>query len=402
VFKDGILTATGTDGKDSFYFSSRGANKLAVYYNNKELGLFDIAGLKKLVCTTGAEADQIYIGNVTSVPTLLDTGDGDDHIYASIGNDTIYAGNGHDNITALGGNDLIYAGEGDDLISGNDGKDRVYGENGNDRTWGGAGNDWVDGGLGKDIVHGGDGVDTVSYAERVHPVLVDATGTGKGEQNDDGEAGELDFIDGDNEVIIGGKGNDVLQGSADPNNNFGATFNANNKLVGGAGNDTLIGLDGNDTLDGGRGTDIFQGGDGIDLADYSQRSESMRLSNDGVANDGTKKERDNINGDVENIAGGTGNDVITGSGQANLLIGNSGHDTLYGLGGNDTLIGSAGLDQLFGGDGDDTLNTKDLVLTKKMKGKTRTRAIAAARDIADGGAGTDTTVHDQSDTLKMI
>lgn len=66
---------------------------------------------------------------------------------------------------------------------------------------------------------------------------------------------------------------------------------------------------------------------------------------------------------IENAAGGAGNDTITGNALANVLTGNGGNDTLTGLGGDDSLRG---------GGGDDTLSGR------------------AGNDTIDGGAGTDT------------
>jgi serralysin len=55
----------------------------------------------------------------------------------------------------------------------------------------------------------------------------------------------------------------------------------------------------------------------------------------------------------ENIAGGSGNDTLTGNFLANILVGNAGNDTLSGGGGRDILIGGLGLDTLNGGEDED-------------------------------------------------
>jgi serralysin len=47
---------------------------------------------------------------------------------------------------------------------------------------------------------------------------------------------------------------------------------------------------------------------------------------------------------IENAAGGSGSDVITGNAAANILRGGAGADRLNGLGGSDTLIGGSGKD----------------------------------------------------------
>ena len=85
------------------------------------------------------------------------------------------------------------------------------------------------------------------------------------------------------------------------------------------------------------------------------------------ANDGEAGELDSINADIENVIGGSGNDVIDASlsklashmlqGMAgdDTLIGSDLADTLYGGLGNDILQGGKGVDTLYGGDGNDTL-----------------------------------------------
>jgi Ca2+-binding RTX toxin-like protein len=58
---------------------------------------------------------------------------------------------------------------------------------------------------------------------------------------------------------------------------------------------------------------------------------------------------------IENLIGGSGDDLLTGNNLDNVLNGSDGNDTLYGNDGNDTLIGGRGDDWLYGGNGDDLL-----------------------------------------------
>ncbi|HMR33052.1 MAG TPA: M10 family metallopeptidase [Geminicoccaceae bacterium] len=58
---------------------------------------------------------------------------------------------------------------------------------------------------------------------------------------------------------------------------------------------------------------------------------------------------------IEDAAGGSGNDSITGNGRANRLDGNDGSDDLFGGSGDDELSGGGGQDDLVGGEGDDEL-----------------------------------------------
>ena len=59
---------------------------------------------------------------------------------------------------------------------------------------------------------------------------------------------------------------------------------------------------------------------------------------------------------IENIYGGSGNDILIGNSLNNALYGDGGDDVLSGGDGNDALNGGAGADALDGGDGNDSLN----------------------------------------------
>jgi subtilisin family serine protease len=62
-----------------------------------------------------------------------------------------------------------------------------------------------------------------------------------------------------------------------------------------------------------------------------------------------------VDASIENVIGGLGSDVVTGSARANLLQGRDGNDTLSGGSGSDDLRGSNGADRLDGGTGRDVL-----------------------------------------------
>lgn len=58
---------------------------------------------------------------------------------------------------------------------------------------------------------------------------------------------------------------------------------------------------------------------------------------------------------IEDAAGGSGNDTITGNDRANDLEGNNGSDHLFGGNGDDDLSGGDGQDEIVGGSGDDEM-----------------------------------------------
>jgi|GEM_PF-2236199 len=113
-------------------------------------------------------------------------------------------------------------------------------------------------------------------------------------------------------------------------------------LIGTAGADYILGLSGNDTIRGGKGADLLSGGDGSDTLSY-QGSAAVTVNLALNTASGGDAAGDKIAG-FENLIGGAGNDVLTGSGLINRLNGGGGNDTLTGLVGKDTLTGGTGSD----------------------------------------------------------
>ncbi|MBL8701647.1 MAG: calcium-binding protein [Alphaproteobacteria bacterium] len=169
----------------------------------------------------------------------------------------------------------------------------------------------------------------------------------------------------DNDVLVGGLGRDTISG--------------------GDGNDILIGAVGNDTLIGGAGDDNLVGGSGIDMASYrtSTAGVTVDLSVSGPQDTGGAGVDNLVS--IENVTGGTGDDVLTGDAGANVLAGYLGNDNLDGGAGDDVLAGGAGDDLMDGGAGFDTASydgiTGDLVVSLALDG---------AQDT--GAAGSDTLV----------
>jgi Ca2+-binding RTX toxin-like protein len=157
-------------------------------------------------------------------------------------------------------------------------------------------------------------------------------------------------------------------------------------LIGGSGNDLLTGGSANDRLIGGLGADTLDGGDGADIVEYTDRTRaaygatrklrrvlSVTATLDATANDGFTGESDFILGNVENLLGGQGNDVLVGNAAANLLAGGRGADTIRGLGAADLIFANRETDPADG-----------------------------LPDLIDGGDGTDTVVGDALDVLSNV
>ena len=224
----------------------------------------------------------------------------------------------------------IEGGDGADILIGSDSNNLILGDGGNDTIRGLGGDDTMIGGLptvpDADLLDGGAGADTVNYFESSAPVNVSLDGVAN-----DGSAGELDNVI-NTENIVGGNGADTLTGNASSN--------------------VIRGLGGDDTIAGGGGADVIDGGTGTDTATYADHLTAVTVSLDGLANDGSTGELDNVI-NTENLVGGGGSDTLTGSAGPNFLRGLGGNDQLRGLAGNDLLIGDAGTDLADGGAGSD-------------------------------------------------
>jgi Ca2+-binding RTX toxin-like protein len=173
------------------------------------------------------------------------------------------------------------------------------------------------------------------------------------------------------DTLIGDGGSDLLDGNAGADRLEGGA--GVDELLGDGGRDVLLGENGDDALDGGGDDDIMRGGLGTDRATYGTRTHGVKVSLDGIANDGTiaTAETDNVESDVENITGSGGDDVLIGSLVINRLYAGKGDDTVYGGGGADDLYGEQGEDELSGGAGNDRIYGNP------------------GNDVLDGGAGGD-------------
>jgi Ca2+-binding RTX toxin-like protein len=161
-------------------------------------------------------------------------------------------------------------------------------------------------------------------------------------------------------TINGGPGSDAITGSLGDDQIDG----------GGGGIDTLNGGVGQDLLtdgdtSGAADDDVINGGPGGDILSYSSRTAPVVVNLGGKLPSGTPKgERDRVV-NVEEVAGGSADDVLVaggafvslnGAGGDDRLIGGPARDQLAGGFGRDRLIGNGGGDSMFGGSGDDWLS----------------------------------------------
>ena len=276
------------------------------------------------------------------------------------------AGSVFENINGGSGNDTLTANLLGNTLTGNGGNDMLTGRSGDDSLVGGLGDDTYVFGtattLEADTVTEGTsaGMDTLSFSTLTTDVLLNlgtsAVQTVHANRTLKLNAGSV-F-----ENINGGSGNDTLTANL-----------LGNTLTGNGGNDMLTGRSGDDSLVGGLGDDTYVFGTattleadtvtegtsaGMDTLSFSTLTTDVILSVGTTAVQTVHANRTltlNSASVFENIAGGSGNDTLTGNLLANILVGNAGNDTLNGSGGRDILIGGLGLDTLNGGEDEDIL-----------------------------------------------
>ncbi|HEY0026620.1 MAG TPA: M10 family metallopeptidase C-terminal domain-containing protein, partial [Allosphingosinicella sp.] len=199
------------------------------------------------------------------------------------------------------------------------------------------------------------------------------------------------------ENAVGGSAGDTMRGNV-----------GSNRLSGGAGDDVLDGRAGGDTLVGGTGNDIYFVDDAADMV--------VEADGEGVDHVNSSAARFTVGAFVETLTAiGTGEQILTGNAQGNVITGNMvAANTLDGGGGADRLVGgsfndSYGIDddgdQIADSGGIDTvLASVSYTLAADMERLTLTGTAAvngtgnahdnilkgnAAANVLDGGAGAD-------------
>jgi Ca2+-binding RTX toxin-like protein len=392
-----------------------------------------------------------------------------DVIVGTKGADSLVGTDGDDTLRGRGGDDSLDGGLGSDLIYGNAGGDFLDGGAGADTLLGGFGNDTyrVDDAADRTVDKADGGVDTVVSTvdwvldARIENLVLDGDvnallhGTGTSQDNvlsasfgrvsleglegNDTIVGAFHVSPGIADTLLGGAGNDSIQGGD-------GSVHAD-LLYGGLGNDTLRshggelhGEDGDDlliggpvhgpknvgdSLDGGAGQDTLQGGsycdggDGNDLIDTGQGLLVVgglgddTISGAGGGSNGYQVEAGEGN-DVIAVAGNTGLKLSCGDGQDTADVTNAsyiavdaglGDDvvkasagsqaTLSGGEGNDALtVSAANAATVFGGLGNDTLTARggSHVDLRGGDGLDSLMAVDAGIAVLEGGAGSDTFV----------
>lgn len=265
---------------------------------------------------------------------LIDGGDGDDNLMGYAGDDVLFGRAGSDTLSGDESNDTLFGGDGDDHLWGDERGETVrYSGHGDDTLTGGNGNDELYPQGGTDVVRGGAGVDGANYVEYVDPVY----GTSSSIrvtldwQANDGPPGDGDSIgpDGDVEdlsspgassaesvVLVGNNVANVLEtraardtavvlvdGGGGPDTlisggGSGPAF----ELIGGLGDDVIQGSAHREVITGGAGSDTITADGGIDIVEPGRGQDNV----DGGSGDDTIDAGD---GEVDQVRCGPGDDV---------------------------------------------------------------------------------------------
>lgn len=198
--EEGNDTLIGSLGTDTVW-GGEGNDTLAGSQGNDEI--HGGAGDDLAFIGVHEDSDTIYLdegndfldGGSAGSSFFGDGGSGNDKMNAGVGDDTLYGGTGKDTMDGGAGADTLDGGEGDDSITGGSGDDTLVGGAGADTLSGGDDRDLFLGG-GGDVVDGGEGGDDFDILD-----LSDASPAVVHYDPDDAEAGTIEFLDDDGNVI---------------------------------------------------------------------------------------------------------------------------------------------------------------------------------------------------------
>lgn len=363
-----------------------------------------------VVQLSGANAATVFVGGVAE-----DTIRNVENIVGGTADDTLSGDAAANKLSGARGNDWLKGGGGADTLDGGEDSDtadysdkaaaiavalnggnpvtvtvggiaedliakieNIVGGSGGDTIIGDAAANAFRGGLGADVLDGGGGSDTADFSDKVQSVVLALNGavdaiaavggtaedTVRNIENITGGSGNDQFTgDPAANTFRGGLGADVLDGGDGSDTaDYGdktvsvvvtlAGANPTTAFVDGMAEDSLrnieniIGGSGNDVLAGDGFQNVLDGGAGTDMADYSASAKGIAVMLNG-ANDAkviVGSAAEDTLRNIENVTGSAFADVITGDAQANILLGGSGSDILKGDGGQDVIDGGAGID----------------------------------------------------------
>ncbi|MFZ4553939.1 MAG: hypothetical protein ACOYNQ_05275 [Burkholderiales bacterium] len=313
VDSDGVLLAfediDGGSGNDAIEITSSANQSIS------DASFADVHSVETLVLGSGN--DTVILGSAAEAAGITSVfgADGNDYVDAS-GYETsaVYldGGSGNDTLVGGDGNDTIVGGAGArDSLVGGDGEERfVYTVSEFVST------ETVDGGTDTDtlVFTNAGAIDANGFVNKSRIERIELSGLGNTLTLGFAATNALEDL-----TVIGGAGNDIVNGL-----DFGESFTVD----GGAGNDSVVGSSTDDSLVGGEGEDTISGRNGSDTIDG------------GAGNDVLEGGLDD---DV--FTGGAGNDVIDlGGGVNSVLDAGDGDDSIVAAAGSTNTVTVTGSD----------------------------------------------------------
>lgn len=253
---------------------------------------------------SGAPAPQISIPDGVDTIVSVEAAMGSAYKDYIVGNDAenyLFGDAGDDVLFGIGGHDTLDGGEGDDILRGSFRKpgDVLLGGAGNDQiiVWTGVGSEGD-----ATVVDGGAGVDDLIFSS-ISDITLDLSTAG-----DQVIAPGVHMIVSNIENVMGGNGNDRLTGDADAN-----------VIIGGLGDDAL------------------DGGAGFDIASYAG-DQAVRVDLSKTGPQDTRGAGIDTLNNFEGLKGSLKGDILIGDAKDNTLEGGSGDDILDGGAGADAAI----------------------------------------------------------------
>ncbi|SDG43841.1 Ca2+-binding protein, RTX toxin-related [Onishia taeanensis] len=298
------------------------------------------------------------------------------------------------------GDDRLFGGYEDDHLSGLEGDDVIHGGDGNDYLEGNEGNDRLDGGLGIDQLDGGQGDDTLTG----RGALIGGLG------NDHLTATEYGpWNQGKGSLIVGGRGNDVLQGSFADDTYLFAKGDGHDILTETRRDEAYSNvMPSTDTLkfsSGVRAEDlsffrqddhllIVNGDDSIQIRYwFVESTDHFKINRFQFEDSGEEWSVADVEKLVVTLGNEEADELVGYREQSDEIKAGGGDDKVWGREGDDTLDGEAGNDYLRGGSGDDTILGGDG--DDQLQGD-------AGNDHLKGGGGDDVYVYAPGDGHELI
>jgi Ca2+-binding RTX toxin-like protein len=335
-----MVTVQGTAGADNISLSGDAAS-IAVQGLPAQVVLKGAEGSNDALLVNGRGGDDSIDAsalNAGLIKLTIDAGSGNDTIFGSRGADVLFGGDGNDTVTGRQGDDVAFLGAGDDTFVWNpgDGSDTVEGQDGKDTLLFNGAN------VGEKIDISASGA-RARFFRDVANVTMDL---------DDVETIRFNALGGPDTITVNDLSNtDVKQVSLDLGIGTSGDGAPDQVVVNGtAGNDAIkvAGKSGAVTVNGLPAQVLMAHTEGAnDTLTVNGAAGDDTIDASGLAADQIKLV----------LNGGTGTDLMVGSGGNDLIIGGTGNDTALMGAGDDTFVWNPGdgSDVVEGQGGSDTL-----------------------------------------------